>query len=200
MTRDRTLLEIATRAAQAALPATFPFPHTWDRARYPLPWLCTRPSEAAVQAQILGQLARLGIRAFPTDAGAKPLRGRAISAMTRGGLSRADAAHALKGRTGTTEGVSDLIGTLPGGRSLYVEVKQPEWLEWHPQRGVATQYRSAGTPTPDQLRFLHEMHDQGALVAVAWSTDDVARLLAPHERICTDCGRRVGDTPTDGGF
>lgn len=199
--RDRTLLEIATRAAQATAPATFPFPHTWDRARYPQAWLCTRPSEASVQQQILAQLARVGIRAFPTDAGAKPLRGRAIGALTRSGVDKATAARSLKGRTGTSEDVPDLVGTLPGGRSLYLEVKQPAWLQWHPHRGTATQLRAAGAPTPGQLRFLLDMHDQGALVGVVWSTDDVAALLTPRERICTACGRRVGGAASlDEGF
>lgn len=165
-------------ATKAATPNTFPFPHQWDRVRYAVAWLCTRPSEASVQAQILGWLARAGVRAFPSDAGARPLRGRAIGALRRAGVDGEAATRALKGRTGTAEGVSDLIGTLPGGRSLYLEVKQPAWLEWLSHRGTARQLRGAGLPTPEQLRFLLEMHDQQALVGVVWSVEDAQAILA----------------------
>jgi hypothetical protein len=172
------VLAIAQRAhEELAGEASYPFPWQWDRSRYPMAWLCSRPTEASVQTQILAHLARWFVRAFPVDAGAKAIRGRA-----RGVLGRADrpdlAAAVLRGRTGAAqEGVSDIVGTLPGGRSLYLEVKQPEWLEWHPERGVATQVRSAGRPTPAQLRFLADMYRQNALVAVVWSTGDVDELL-----------------------
>lgn len=180
--RVSPLLAIALRAAP---PTVFPFPHTWDRARYPQAWLCTRPSEATVQTQILALLARLGVRAFPTDAGAKTLRGRAIAVVKGAGGSAAAIAVMNRGRAGAAvAGVCDVIGTLPGGRSLYVEVKRPEWLTWRPDRGgVVTQYQSPGQPTPAQLQFLLDMHTQGALVGVAWSTDDVTQLLAHHSPV-----------------
>lgn len=182
---DRTLLEIA-QAASRAQRGSLPFRHAWERDRYSIPWLCTRPTEAAVQAQILGHLAREGVRAFPVDAGAKALRGRAIGALRRGGLEAAE--HFVnRGRTGAAAfGVSDIVGVLPGGRALFLEVKQPEWLaprKPNPNPKVINaaafvQTRAAGAATPAQLQFLLEMHDQGALVSVVWDLSDVLALLA----------------------
>jgi hypothetical protein len=160
---------------------SYPFRWQWDRKRYPAPWLCTRPTEDAVEQQILALLAAKYVRAWKTDAAAKVLRGRARGALHRAGASREDMKIVFAGQAGAVgTGKSDITGVMPGGRALFIEVKQPEWLEPNRATGQLIQVkgRNAGTPTDDQLKFLMDMHQQGALVTVAWSTEDVEQLIA----------------------
>lgn len=58
-------------------------------------------------------------------------------------------------------GVPDLIGTIPGGRMLLIEVKGPE-----------------GRPTPEQLAFLERHAGAGAVAFVAREPMGVVRELA----------------------
>lgn len=141
---------------------------TFDRRRYGDNILKFYTTEAEVQEAILGALTYLRVKAFPVDAGAKALRGRAVGALKRAGLS----AEALKGRTGIQAGVSDVIGTLPGGRALYIEVKVPCRLD--SSGHVAT---AAGRPTKEQVDFLEMMQAQGAVCGVCWSAVDAIDLV-----------------------
>ena len=157
---------------------TLPFITQWDRTRYSKTWLCTKPSEATIQKHILQRLALCGIQAFPVDAAAKIIRGRATGVLRRAGMVDA-AAFVNRGKAGgARKGVVDIVGVFPGGRALFVEVKQPEWLELNPKTGALIQSRGAGKPTPEQLEFLLAMHAQGAVVGIAWSAEDLEAILA----------------------
>ena len=71
-------------------------------------------------------------------------------------------------------GFSDLEGTLaPAGRSLYIEVKSPAWID--SRKKVI---RRAGAPSKEQLDFLLSKHIRGACVLVAWSSKDVEDYVA----------------------
>jgi hypothetical protein len=59
-----------------------------------------------------------------------------------------------------TRGVSDIIGVLPGGRFLAIEVKRP-----------------GGKPTPEQLDFIDRVNEAGGLAFVAHSIDEVSSCL-----------------------
>ena len=63
------------------------------------------------------------------------------------------------------------------GRSLYVEVKAPAWID-----ADKKVIRRAGQPTPDQIEFLLSKHRRGALCMVAWSATDVEQYLGAHLR------------------
>jgi hypothetical protein len=69
----------------------------------------------------------------------------------------------LKGRGGKDQpvrfgfpGLPDILGTLPGGRSLYIEVKKP-----------------GGKVRPAQVAFIDSAVRAGALAFVAYSMDEV---------------------------
>lgn len=51
----------------------------------------------------------------------------------------------------TARGISDLVGTLPGGRSIYVEVK-----------------KEGGSPSAQQKNFLAKMARLGAFTAIVY--------------------------------
>lgn len=57
-------------------------------------------------------------------------------------------------------GVSDLIGSLPGGRAFFIEVKRP-----------------GNKASALQKRFLDEARNVGAVAGVVTSVDDVRRIL-----------------------
>jgi Holliday junction resolvase len=61
---------------------------------------------------------------------------------------------------GSTPGVPDIIGVLPGGRMLAIEVKTER-----------------GKVSPHQERFIKNINDNGGLAFVARSFDDVVRTL-----------------------
>jgi len=150
----------------------YPFPYLWDPTRYAEPYLMAGVTEADVQGSILEVLRVLGIPALAVDAGAKKLRGRAFGALRRAGASTL----ALKGQTGAgCSGLSDIIGCIPGGRALFLEVKAPAWFT-RGKRGLITK-RAAGKPSPQQLAFLSTMHRAGAVVGVAWSSADLALIF-----------------------
>lgn len=58
-------------------------------------------------------------------------------------------------------GVSDIIGLLPGGRFLAIEVKT--------DRGKAT---------PRQDKFIRDVNEEGGLAFIARSVDDVIERLS----------------------
>jgi penicillin-binding protein-related factor A (putative recombinase) len=57
-------------------------------------------------------------------------------------------------------GVSDILGVLPGGRFLAVEVKSP-----------------AGRVSPHQQEFMDRINDAGGLAFVARSIEDVQKYV-----------------------
>lgn len=67
---------------------------------------------------------------------------------------------------GSAPGVPDLIGTLPGGRALFIEVKVP-----------------GKKPRPDQAEFLENMRAAGAVAFYATSAGEAVWHLqdAGHE-------------------
>jgi hypothetical protein len=122
-----------------------------------------------VQQAILAVLPYLGVFAFPIDAGAKALRGRAFGALRAANLGTS----ALAGRTGAAEkGVSDIIGVRKDGRAVFIEVKKPALLDIY-----GKVLEPPGKPSKAQLDFLLTGHLHNAIVGVAWSTSDVDFIL-----------------------
>lgn len=167
---------IVTGDVLARKPQSVEYPFPWKEPKR-LPWLYLMqcPKESFVQAQILELLAMYRVDAVPIDAGGRRQRGRMMGAAKAAGVE-------LKGiqnvKTGAAipAGFADLEATLaPEGRSLYIEVKAPRWLDAN--GGVI---RPGGTPTEDQLEFLLSKHKRGAVVMVAWSSFEVDDFLRPH--------------------
>ena len=174
------------RASAIAVPADYQFLHRYERSRYPLGWLTSGVDEDVVVQAVINRCRSLGAEVAVVDSGAKQLRGRAVGALMRAGR-RDLLKHVNRGTTGVGEsGLSDLIGTLPGGQALYLEVKRPEHLE----PGVRARWRilrEHGQPTDEQLRFLNRMWTAGACCGVVWSPDDAERVI----RAPVDLGREV---------
>lgn len=147
---------------------------TWDRSRYSPAYLMLGCQESVVQKGVLDFLAARDIFAFAVDAGGARLRGRAHAAILKAG-GNAGALHGAAG--GSVAGIPDIIGTLPSGRSIYIECKRPEWLESFAGGAVLRQLRPAGKLRPDQLAFLTRAEASNALCIVAWHFTDVERAL-----------------------
>ena len=62
--------------------------------------------------------------------------------------------------TGVPVGFSDLLGVLPGGKALFLEIKSLK-----------------GKPSPAQLNFLAQATKTGAFAGVARSFDDVLKII-----------------------
>ena len=143
------------------------FPVAFDAGRYPPAYLRQGYLEAAVQKLVIGRLRQLGCRAFVVDSGAARLRGRAARAgVFLGGQA-----------TGMDRGIPDVHATGPSGRAVYVEVKAPAWLVISPKTGRFIQKRAAGTPSPQQVKFISDHRQAGALAGFAWGPQDVDRIL-----------------------
>ncbi len=69
---------------------------------------------------------------------------------------------------GATPGISDILGVLPGGRLLAIEVKTEK-----------------GKLSPHQERFIQNVNDNGGLAFVARSFDDVVQRLKLENRTNT---------------
>lgn len=67
-------------------------------------------------------------------------------------------------------GVSDILGILPDGRFLAIEVKRPY------VRGV----QSAGKPTREQLRFINNINNFGGVAFVCDSIESLRENLKSH--------------------
>lgn len=155
---------------------SYPFVHAFESARYPPGYLRLGVSEAQVQTAVIAALQVRRALVFPVDAGARMLRGRAVGALRRAGARHPEAL--LAGRTGAgVRGLADLIGILPGGRALFVEVKAPAWMVGSPATGRLVQKRAAGAPTDEQLAFLAHVHRQGGVAGVVWSARDLDAIL-----------------------
>lgn len=156
---------------------SYPFPHEYVR-RDSTARLMLCPSEAQVQSAILDYLNHSNVVAWSVDAGAKALRGRAVGLARRLGADKGALAAMNAGRAGAaSRGVPDVMGILPGGRALLLEVKQPAWMTTSKATGGLVQKKPAGLPSDAQLAFLLAAHQAGALVAVVWSVEDVKKLF-----------------------
>lgn len=150
---------------------TYPFPWQFDPARYSDMYLMGQVTETQVQKSIVSFLRALLVDVVPIDAGGRRQRGRMIGAAKAAGVNLAGVQHAKTGAA-IPAGFADLEATLaPNGRALYIEVKAPAWRDVD-----GTVIRSCGSPSGDQLRFLLAKHKRGALVLVAWSSEDVEKF------------------------
>jgi hypothetical protein len=154
---------------------SYPFPWKFDQDRYGDLYLMQQITEAQVQQEILVLLALYDIDAVAIDAGGRRQRGRMMGAAKRAGIDLG-AVSTLRTWYSIPAGFSDLEATLaPEGRSLYIEVKAPAWLDVKKKI-----IRRAGQPSEDQLTFLSLKHRRGAVVLVAWSSKDVEDYLGPQ--------------------
>lgn len=150
----------------------YPFPWKFEGFRYSDLYLMRQVTEAQVQSDVLALLSAFDVDAVPIDAGGRRQRGRMMGAAKAAGIELAGVQNVKTGRA-IPAGFSDLEATLaPNGRSLYIEVKAPAWLDANKKI-----IRRAGTATKDQLDFLLEKHRRGASVLVAWSSRDVEEYL-----------------------
>ena len=151
---------------------TYPFPWKFEPERYGDLYLISQVTEAQVQDAILQTLAAYKVDAVAIDAGGRRQRGRMMGAAKRSGIDLAGISN-VKTWYSIPAGFSDLEATLsPAGRSLYIEVKAPAWLDEHNKI-----IRRAGEASPEQLDFLVSKHLRGAVVLVAWSSMDVVAHL-----------------------
>ena len=91
----------------------------------------------------------------------KPLSEKDITMQIRNVLKMYGIFHWKVFQTlGATPGISDILGVLPGGRMLAIEVKTER-----------------GKLSPHQERFLKNIADAGGLAFVARSFDDVVKTL-----------------------
>ena len=158
-----------------------PFICKFDRARYSDSWLALQIPESNIEKNILEKLRWKGILAVKTDTGAKTLRGRAVGLAKRLGGSKEDLAVMNAGRTAAgVKGLPDVVGILPGGRSIMLEIKAPLWLARSPKTGKLVVKRQAGEPSDEQIDFLTRAHRQGAIVGVVWAPEDLDRILAEN--------------------
>jgi len=65
-------------------------------------------------------------------------------------------------------GISDIIGLLPGGRFIAIEVKRPGWRP-------NSRWRNS-----PQAKFIDLVNQKGGLAFVATSVDEVIERVAPH--------------------
>ncbi len=150
----------------------YPFPWKFDGARYSELYLMQRVTESRVQIDILELLHAYDVDAVPIDAGGRRQRGRMMGAAKAAGIDLAGVQNVKTGRA-IPAGFADVEATLaPAGRSVYIEVKAPAWLD-----GNRKVIRAAGRPSKEQLEFLFEKQRRGALVMVAWSAKDVEEYV-----------------------
>jgi hypothetical protein len=152
------------------------YPWQFDQKNYTDAYLLGCVSEECVQNSILQLLTAEHIPALATDAGAKKVRGAIARRLAAAGAK--EVFKLVAGTQGAAyAGLPDIIGTLPGGQSLYIEVKAPAWY----RIGCGNRMRSAreaGEPTKEQLAFLDTMAEAGAVCMVAWSSLDVEDVLS----------------------
>ena len=153
----------------------YPFPWRFDPRNYSELYLLSNVTEAQIQADIVKTLKSFRIDAMPIDAGGRRARGALMGAAKTAGLEIGSLASVKTGNA-IPGGFADLEATLaPSGRSLYIEVKAPVCLTVN-----LSILRPAGKPTAEQLAFLLEKHNRGALVLVAWAVTDVVKFLGPR--------------------
>jgi hypothetical protein len=150
----------------------YPFPWKFHLDRYGDLYLMQQVTEAQVQKEILALLALYDVDAVPIDAGGRRQRGRMMGAAKARGVDLAGIQNAKTGAA-IPAGFADLEATLaPDGRSLYIEVKAPAWI--NAKKKII---RRAGEASRSQLEFLLAKYHRGAFVLVAWSARDVEECL-----------------------
>lgn len=153
-------------------PLELPFPWKFERHRYSELYLLRQITESEVQKNIVQLLTNYSVDVCAIDAGGRKARGRIIGAAKAAGLAIGALAN-IKTGGAITKGYADLSATLaPSGRSLYIEVKAPEWLST-----TGAILRAHGSASAEQLDFLLSKYKRGALVLVAWSPSDVQDSL-----------------------
>jgi hypothetical protein len=149
------------------------FPAVFNRERYSEFYLLSRVTEAQVQGSILELLGRWQIDVVAIDAGMRRARGRMIAKA----LEQGQDVRKIAGFSTGVEipaGYCDLSGSLaPDGKGLFIEVKAPAWIDPNTKKVI----REAGKPTLEQLAFLDSKDERGAIAMVAWSVDDVVKIL-----------------------
>jgi hypothetical protein len=151
----------------------YPFPWRFDAAQYSEFYLMRQITESQVQSDILALFAAFKVDCVAIDAGGRRQRGRMIAAAKSAGVALA---ANLKLGGEIPAGYADLEATLaPGGRSVYIEVKAPAWMDENKKL-----LRGAGRPSDEQLAFLLSKHNRGAVVMVAWAAQDVDVYLGPQ--------------------
>jgi hypothetical protein len=149
-----------------------PFPWRFDRDRYSKLYLMRHVTEEQVQSDILQLLHTYQVDAVPIDAGGKRQRGRFMGAARDAGVDLGGIENTKTGRA-IPAGFADLEATLaPDGRAMYIEVKAPLWIN-----ATEAIVRSAGVASIEQIEFLCSKFERGALVMVAWSSEDVEKHL-----------------------
>lgn len=128
-------------------------------------YLFSRIPEEQRQVSVLQLFNAGGIPALAVDAGGEKARGQACPGLMAPGIKHVGAR--VHGRSGASLAYnSDIVGTLPCGRALQIEVKAPGWYGLdrnHKLRVV----RVAGEPSQEQRAFMGAM----------WSLEDVAALI-----------------------
>jgi len=102
--------------------------------------------ETLVRNEVCAELKRRGIFFWINDS-------VGIYNAARGSFMRSSNPFRIKG-------TADILGILPGGRMLAIELKSKR-----------------GTLSPDQRAFLAEINSRGGLAFMAKSADDVAQQL-----------------------
>jgi len=175
-----TFYEIMT-TSPATSRSLYSFPCTFERDRYSPIYLSRQVTEEHVQLAIIQTLELYRVDVIAIDAGMRRARGRVLSSAKRFGVSAGAALAAFKAG-GLPAGFPDLHATLaPDGVSFYCEVKAPAWIDPATKKII----REAGRPSSEQLDYLDSKQQRGAIVCVAWSVDDVIRILG--DRMSLNC-------------
>lgn len=111
--------------------------------------------ETALQRQIMVALSEVGCTVWRSNTG-QAYAGRVVHSS--GGI--VTLANASPITFGLCVGASDIIGIMPDGRFLAIEVKTPR-----------------GRTTPEQDRFLFHIQLMGGVAGVARSVDDALALV-----------------------
>ena len=111
------------------------------------------PREADIQAAILDWLKLHGLFCWRNNTGSFAREYKTRDGQWRRTFFRAGFA-----------GSADILGVLPGGRFLAIEVKRPR----------------VGALSIEQKDFLDQVNATGGLAMVATSVDDVERALSPY--------------------
>ena len=105
------------------------------------------PTESQIQKSILEWLRWHKFFVWRNNSGMQVLPGKDKYYVVRQGI----------------KGSSDIIGILPGGQFLAIEVKRP-----------------GNKPTPDQDAFMEKINTLGGVAFVAYSIDDVEKKLKKY--------------------
>lgn len=173
LTALQQITEMTLRRMAKEVSQSYPFPWKFQRDRYTENYLVMQFTEQMVQDAIIVELNTWAIDVIAIDSGMKRARGRILARAKEHGLDARELVKFTAG--GLPAGFPDLHGTLaPNGRSLYIEVKAPAWIDPDDKKKLISE---AGKPTIEQLDFLLSKHERGAIALVAWSVADVTRAL-----------------------